>query len=71
MQTTRSGRCHEPADDSYTTSSERGMETIELALVSAMFIVIVVTLFPLLANGVDAGFQSVIERFATANAGGS
>ena len=47
------------------------METNELALVSALFIVIAVTLFPLLANGVDAGFQSVIERFATASTGGS
>ena len=69
MQTICSGRCHEPPDNTCTIS-ERGMETIELALVSAVFIVIVVTLFPLLANGVDAGFQSVIERFATANAGG-
>lgn len=67
MQTGSRRQCHDSPE--IGVFSERGVEAIELALVTALFVVVIVAVFPLLAGGVDAAFQSVIEAFATANAG--
>lgn len=69
MRTTSKGRCHDPPDTSYTLS-ERGIEAIEVALVTALFVVVIVGVFPLLVDGIGAALQSVTDAFAAANGAG-
>ncbi|HSK97709.1 MAG TPA: hypothetical protein VK891_13900 [Euzebyales bacterium] len=52
-----------------STDAEDGLETIELALVSVLIVVMILAVYPTLANGVGAAFQTVVNAFATIDGG--
>jgi Flp pilus assembly pilin Flp len=56
-------RCRRDAPDDSPQGCDAGIEAVELALVTALIVVIILAVMPLLDSGITATFQSVADAF--------